>query len=256
MGEQMIGRFALAAVLFFAGSIDLATANEKLRVATEGAYPPFNFQDASGQLAGFDVDIAKALCQQMVVDCTFVAVPWTEIVQGLSDDKYDMIVASMAFTEERAKKMEFSAPYYRSHSVLVGDAEKFQDSAPAALSGVRIAAAQDTIQAEYLQKAYGASKAVLAKDQPGAQRLLLDNQADLLIGDAIELLSFLQTTEGARFGYVGDPISSEFLQSSAHITAKKGNSALIQKVNAALKQIKLNGVYDRINDAYFPFSIY
>ncbi|MFS8054134.1 transporter substrate-binding domain-containing protein [Rhizobium sp. BR 317] len=251
----MIARLVFIAI-FFAGSFGLATAGDQLRIATEGAYPPFNFKDTSGHLAGFDVDIAKALCEQMKTECSLVAVPWTEIIQGLADDKYDLIVASMAFTEERAQKMEFSAPYYRSHSVLIGDAEKFQDSAPAALAGVRIAAATGTIQAEYLQKAYGASKTVLTKDQPAAQRLLLDNQADLLIGDAIELLSFLQTPEGARFGYVGDPISTDFLQSSAHITAKKGNAALIQKVNDALKQIKLNGVYDRINDAYFPFSIY
>jgi polar amino acid transport system substrate-binding protein len=66
----------------------------------------------------------------------------------------------------------------------------------------------------------------------------------------------MQTPEGSEYGYVGDPISSEFLQSSAHITAKKGNTALVLKVNEGLKQIKLNGVYDKINDQYFPFSIY
>jgi polar amino acid transport system substrate-binding protein len=249
-------RSTILAIGFLLIAASAASSTEHLRVATEGAYPPFNFVDDSGTLKGFDVDIAKALCTQLHADCTFQTVAWDQIIEGLEADKYDLVVASMAYTKERAERMEFSSPYYRSHSVLIGDADRFTDSAPAALAGVRIAAAKGTIQADYAQQAYKQSITVLAKDQPSAQKLLEEKKADLLIGDAIELLSFMQTPEGSEYGYVGDPISSEFLQSSAHITAKKGNTALVLKVNEGLKQIKLNGVYDKINDQYFPFSIY
>jgi polar amino acid transport system substrate-binding protein len=233
-----------------------AFSAERLRIATEGAYPPFNFIDDTGALRGFDVDIAKALCDQLHADCTFQTIAWDRIIDGLAEDKYDLVVASMAFTKERAERMEYSTPYYRSHSVLIGKADAYADSSPAALVGVRIAAAEGTIQADYAKQAYKDSITVLAKDQPSAQKLLEENDADLLIGDAIELLSFMQTPRGSEYGYVGDPISSDFLQSSAHITARKGNTALVQRVNEALKQIKLNGAYDKINDQYFPFSIY
>jgi polar amino acid transport system substrate-binding protein len=227
---------------------------ETLRIATEGAYPPFNFiQD--GELKGFDVDIAKAICAKMSVECAFQAVAWNDIIAGLEANKYDLIVASMAYSKERAARIDFSEPYYRSHSVLVGD-EKFQDSSPEALAGARIAVESGTIQAEYLKKAYSKSTILLGEDQPAARRLLIEKKADLLIGDAIELLTFMETPEGSAYSYVGDPISSDFLQSSAHITAHKGNQALLTRVNTALKEIKLNGTYDRINDAYFPFSIY
>jgi polar amino acid transport system substrate-binding protein len=227
---------------------------ETLRVATEGAYPPFNFIE-KGELKGFDVDIAKAVCAKMSVECTFQAVAWNDIIKGLEDNQYDLIVASMAYSKDRAARIDFSEPYYRSHSVLVGD-EKYQDSSPEALAGVRIAVESGTIQAEYLKKAYSKSTILLGEDQPAARRLLLDKKADLLIGDAIELLTFMETPEGSAYSYVGDPISSDFLQSSAHITAHKGNQALLARVNAALQEIKLNGTYDKINDAYFPFSIY
>jgi ABC-type amino acid transport substrate-binding protein len=230
------------------------SAAERLHIATEGAYPPFNFIEA-GELKGFDVDIAKALCAKMSADCTYEAVPWTQIIEGLEADRYDLIVASMAYTKERSARMEFSKPYYRSHSVLIGD-EKYQDSSPSALAGVSIAAGKNTIQADYLTQAYTKSVVVLADDQPAAQRLLVEKKTELLIGDAIELLSFMETPAGQAFAYVGDPISSEFLQSSAHITARKGNTALIGEVDAALKEIKLDGTYDRINDTYFPFNIY
>lgn len=249
----MFRLFALAIGITIAVSAGASHA-DSLRIATEGAYPPFNFVE-SGELKGFDVDIAKALCAKMSADCTFQAVPWKEIIEGLEGNQYDLIVASMAYTKERAARIDFSSPYYRSHSVLIGN-ETFQDSAPDALAGVRIAAEAGTIQAEYLKSAYTKSTIVLADDQPAAQRLLIDKKADLLIGDAIELLTFMETPQGAVFSYVGDPISSDFLQSSAHITAHKGNKALIERVNAALKEIKLDGTYDRINDSYFPFSIY
>jgi len=249
MVRQLSIAFGLA-TLFAAGVVHAET----LKIATEGAYPPFNFID-KGELKGFDVDIAKAICAKMSADCTFQAVPWNDIIAGLEANKYDLIVASMAYSKERAARIDFSEPYYRSHSVLVGD-EKFQDSSPEALAGVRIAVESGTIQAEYLKKAYSKSTILLGEDQPAARRLLIEKKADLLIGDAIELLTFMETPEGSAYSYVGDPISSEFLQSSAHITAHKGNRALLARVNAALKDIKLNGTYDRINDAYFPFNIY
>ncbi len=234
-----------------------ATADElKLKVATEGAYPPFNSLDASGNLVGFDVDIAKALCQQMNATCSFVAVPWDDIIGRLEKNEYDLVVASMSLTEERAKRMEYSAPYYRSHSAFAADPNRFKDISPAALKGFRIAAGSQTIQSEYLKKNYPDSKIILTKDQPEAQKLLQAGEVDLILADSIDLLTFLQAPESSKFDYVGDPVTNDFLKSSAHITAHKGNAELIKKVNVALDQIRLNGTYDRINNAYFPFSIY
>jgi ABC-type amino acid transport substrate-binding protein len=244
----------IAMVLTMAGA---AKADElKLRVATEGAYPPFNSIDASGNLVGFDVDIAKALCQEIKATCSFVAVPWDDIINRLEKDEYDLVVASMSFTEERAKRMEYSASYYRSHSAFAGDPSRFKDISPAALKSFRIAAGSNTIQSEYLQKTYPDSKIVLTKDEPEAQRLLQAGEVDLVLADSIDLMTFLQSPENSKFDYVGDPVTNGFLKSSAHITAHKGNAELIKKVNDALDQIRLNGTYDRINNTYFPFSIY
>lgn len=246
-------------LLFFGFLVSISTsahAADRLRIATEGAYPPFNMVAEDGTLKGFDVDIAEALCAKMKAECTFEAVEWSKIIDGLENNSYDLIVASMAYTKERAARVEFSVPYYRSHSVLVGDAEKYAESTPDAVAGAKIAAAEGTIQSDYMKQTYTKSSHLLAKDQPAAQQLLITHKADMLIGDAIELLSFMQTEEGSAFGYIGDPISSEFLQSSAHIAAQKGQTELVGKINEAIKDMKLDGTYDKINDAYFPFSIY
>jgi ABC-type amino acid transport substrate-binding protein len=254
MKTTILAAVTIAAALTFASAAK--ADGMKLRVATEGAYPPFNSLDASGNLVGFDVDIAKALCQEMKADCSFIAVPWDNIINRLEKNEYDLVVASMSFTEERAKRMEYSASYYRSHSAFAGDPSRFHDISPAALKGFRIAAGSATIQSEYLQKTYPESKIVLTKDEPEAQKLLQAGEVDLVLADSIDLMTFLQSPENSKFDYVGDPVTNGFLKSSAHITAHKGNTELIKKVNDALDQIHLNGTYDRINNIYFPFSIY
>jgi ABC-type amino acid transport substrate-binding protein len=250
-------RFFATVFLGLAVAFPALADDAVLRIGTEGAYPPFNYIDEKGELGGFDVDIAKALCKEMQKTCSFVAVPWVEIIEGLEQNKYDLIVASMAFTEERAKRIAYSDPYYRSHAVFIGDAKRYQDISPEGLKGARIGAGTGTMQAQYLQKVYAAgSKLILAKDQPEAQKLLEEGKVDLVLGDAIELMSFLEKPEGTNFEFIGDPVTNDFLQSTSHVTARKSDTALVQDVNAALKRIRLNGTYDRINDAYFPFSIF
>lgn len=254
----MTTRRMLAAILLTLASVGPTLADDPvLRIGTEGAYPPFNFIDDKGELAGFDVDIAKALCKEMHRTCSFVAVPWVEIIDGLEQNKYDLIVASMAYTEERAKRIAYSDPYYRSHAVFVGDPKTYQDISPEGLAGLRIAAGAGTMQAEYLAKVYAAkSTVVLGKDQPEAQAMLQQGKADLVLGDAIELMNFLESTDGSNFDFIGDPVTNDFLQSTSHVTVRKSDTVLLEQINDSIKKIRLNGTYDRINDVYFPFSIY
>ncbi|TCM52130.1 amino acid ABC transporter substrate-binding protein (PAAT family) [Rhizobium sp. PP-F2F-G48] len=253
----MIRRCLIAALLLGLVAAGPTLADDPvLRIGTEGAYPPFNFVNDKGELAGFDVDIAKALCKEMGRTCTFVATPWSEIIEGLEQNKYDLMVSSMAYTEERAKRIAYSEPYYRSHAVFIGDPKKYQDISPEGLAGARITAGKGTMQAQYLAKVYGKSTLVLGEDQPEAQALLEQGKADLMLGDAIELMSFLESGEGSAFEFIGDPVTNDFLQSTAHVTARKSDTALLEQVNAAIKKTRLDGSYERINDVYFPFSIY
>ena len=231
-------------------------AAENLRIATEGAYPPFNFIDDKGELAGFDVDIAKALCADLKVECTLTAVPWEHILVGLVAGEYDVVVASLAYSEERAAIIDFTEPYYRSYSAFVADPTVFTTTTAEALAGKRIATNTGTIQSDFIEKYYPDSILVTTADQPEAYRLLAAGDVDLMMGDAIEQLSFLESPEGAPFSYVGDPVAGEYVQTSARIAVQKGNAALQARINAALNNIRLDGTYDRINDAYFPFSIY
>ena len=98
-------------VLFaFASSV---SANEwdKIRIGVEGAYPPFSSVEKDGTLIGFDIDIARALCQEIGAECVLVPQDWDGIIPALLARKYDAIIASMSITEERKKKVAFSEKY-------------------------------------------------------------------------------------------------------------------------------------------------
>jgi len=99
----------------------------QLRIATEGAYPPFNAIDKDGNLVGFDVDIANALCDHMHASCTIEAQAWDGIIPGLLDRKYDAIVASMSITEKRREQVNFTDKYAGSDTVLPADAPYADD---------------------------------------------------------------------------------------------------------------------------------
>jgi polar amino acid transport system substrate-binding protein len=97
---------------------------EKLRIATEGAYAPFNFIDANGKPQGFDVDIALALCEKMQAECEIVAQDWDGIIPGLQARRYDAIVASMSITAERERVVAFTQPYYSNVLAFIGPKEQ------------------------------------------------------------------------------------------------------------------------------------
>ena len=84
------------------------TTGKTIRIATEGAYPPFNYTNADGSLSGFDVDVANALCEQMQANCEIVAQDWDGIIPGLLAQKYDAVIAGMSITAERQEKVDFS----------------------------------------------------------------------------------------------------------------------------------------------------
>ena len=111
---------ALVAACLLAAPV---TAKEwkTVRFGVEGAYPPFSWTDASGEIKGFDIDLANALCQQMAVRCELVAQDWDGMIPALLSRKYDAIMSSMNITDERRQKVDFSQVYYMMQNRFVGD---------------------------------------------------------------------------------------------------------------------------------------
>lgn len=250
----------LAAAMIVTAAFGVAEAKEwkKVRIGTEGAYPPFNYFDSNNELQGFDVDIAKALCEQMKVECEFVAQDWEGIIPALIANKYDAIVASMSITPERMEKVDFSNKYYSTPPALIAP----KDSAlaatdPGALEGKTIGAQASTTHATFLEDVYKGSTIKLYGTQDEANLDLASGRLDAVAADSVVLSEWLKTSDGACCKMVGamenDP---KYFGEGAGIAIRKGEDDLKKMLNDALAAIIENGTYKQINDKYFDFSVY
>lgn len=228
-----------------------------LRIGTEGAYPPFNFLDASGKVEGFEIDLSNLLCERMKVRCEFVVQDWDGIIPALVVGKYDAIVAAMSITPERLKTIDFTNPYYRASSIFIAPGESAIDGTAGALKGKTIGVQRASTDANYLSKAFGDEVTVAAYDT--IDNLNLDLQAgrvDAILIGRIAGQVWLGKPENAEFKQVGDAVyDPQVYGPGVGIGLRKGENELRDAFNRAIAEILADGSYDALNRKYFPFSI-
>jgi polar amino acid transport system substrate-binding protein len=260
-GNKMTNRLKrsfVAVTLLIVGTFS-AGAAEKLKIATEGAYPPFNSMTADGKVVGFDVDIANALCEKMKVECEIVTQDWDGIIPGLVAKKYDAIIASMSITEERRKLVDFSNPYYKSALTFVGKkGSGMKDITADALKGKTVGAQAGTTQADYITAAF---PDVELKSYPTQDEVNLDlanGRIDLGVSDLFPMLDWVANgKDGSCCELIGAPVlDAKYAGEGAGITFRQEDDVLRETFNKALEAILADGTYKAINAKYFAIDIY
>ena len=246
-------RLASACAMVIAGMSGAQA--EVLRIATEGAYPPFNYVDSDNKLHGFDVDIANALCERMKVQCTIVAQDWEGIIPALMAKKYDAVVASMIATDERKKKIAFTNHYYRTPlSIAVAKDSKVTD-AQTNFKGLAVGAQSSSTQAIYAEEHYGPAGADV-KFYPTldeANSDLVSGRIDGVIADKFPLLAWAESAGKDCCKVIGDVNGTT---ADASIAVRQDDNALRERLNKALDEIVADGTYKKISSRYFAFDIY
>ncbi|CAM3771065.1 transporter substrate-binding domain-containing protein [Parendozoicomonas haliclonae] len=230
-----------------------AMAADKIKIATEGAWAPFNFVNEQGQLAGFDVDIANALCAKMKVECEIVGQDWDGMIPALKVRKFDAIVASMSITEERLRQVDFTDHYYSGGLRFMGPEGKELDTSKVGLKGKVIGAQRSTVGGMYLED--NLADVVDIKLYDTQEAVYLDLQAGRLdgaIADELPAYDWLNGDNGKGFEFKGEA----FAKNDKIGIAIRKKDELKEKFNQALKEIRADGTYEKINAKYFPFSIY
>ena len=245
-----------AVIALFAGSA--MAEGEKLVIGTEGAYPPFNNLESDGTLTGFDVDIAKALCEEMKAECTFVTQDWDGIIPALIAKKFDAIIASMSITEERKQQVDFSKKYYNTPpAIAVPKDSELTEATEAALAGKIIGAQASTTHSNYAEAHRKESE---IKRYPTADEYKLDvanGRVDAVVDDVVVLSEWLKTEDGACCKLLGTlPIDPVINGEGAGIAVRKGETELADKFTAAIAAIRESGKYQEINAKYFAFDVY
>lgn len=252
---RKIHRLALAAaIVAFAAGAAGAKEWTKVRIGTEGAYPPFNELTSGGELVGFDIDIAKALCEKMKVECEFVTQDWDGIIPALLAGKYDAIIASMSATEERRQTIDFSDKYYSTPSAFLARKDGVTDVSPAGLAGKAVGAQSSTIQANHLEENYKDSEIKLYGTQDEVFLDLASGRLDALLVDKIVGTEWLEKKEdGKCCQLAGEDIK---IGEGVAVGLRKEDQDLKEMFNKALAEIRADGTYETINKKYFPFDIY
>jgi polar amino acid transport system substrate-binding protein len=193
----------------------------------------------------------------MKVKCTFVAQDWDGIIPALLANKYDAIVASMSITEERPKKVAFTQKYYTTGGQFVVKKGGDGDVSVAVLKGKTVGAQRQTTHSSYLEDNYPDSSLKFYATQDEANLDLVSGRLDAVLADFTVLYDWLQTEDGSAFEFVGEPITeSKWYGAGEAIAIRKENKELLAMFNKALDEIFADGTYKKINDGYFPFSIY
>jgi arginine/ornithine transport system substrate-binding protein len=257
-------RITLAATLL-AALLPLATPSQaqapdwkKVRIAVEGAYPPFSEIGPDGKIKGFDIDIANALCAEMKAECTLINQEWDGMIPALQARKFDAIIAQMSITEERQRSVLFTDKYANTPAWLVAKAGTKPEQTAAAWKGKRIGVQRTTTHDRYATEVYKQSEIIRYAKQDELYLDLAAGRLDAILCDSIAVdLGFLKTPAGKGFAQVGGPIDDpKIFGIGAGIAVRKGDAALQQKFNAAIKAIRANGTYKKLQDKYFSFDIY
>lgn len=230
-----------------------------VRIGTEGAYPPFNFTTKDGKLAGFDVDIAKALCKEMGAKIVLVAQDWDGMIPALNAKKYDAIIASMSITPERQKKIAFSGKYYQTPARFITKKGAMATFSDEAMEGKTVGVQRATIHDKYLSDNY---KSVKIKRYGTLDEVYLDlvaGRLDLLLADSVVTDdAFLKKhAKGKDYQFIGPSLTDvKWFGVGAGIGIRKEDKDLVEMFNKAIMAIRANGTYKKIQDKYFDFDVY
>lgn len=253
--KKWIALFAVATIVFSSGA---ALAAQKLRIAIEGAYRPFNYVDPNGQLQGFDVDIAHALCNAMGTECVLVQQDWDGMIPGLLAKKFDVICSSMSITEKRKEAVNFTDPYYQAPPRFVAHKGSGLVVSKEGLKGKTIGVQRAATYADYLKDTYGDTITIKYYDTVEDHNLdLVAGRVDAVLAQSVYMSQWLATPEGKDFQFFGEPILvKKYIGAGAGIAVRKEDTELLKQLNAALHEIIANGTHKKLADKYFTVDIY
>ena len=229
-----------------------AFAADKVRIATEGAYAPWNFLDDDGKLAGFEIDLGNALCAEAKLDCEFKANEWDSIIPNLIAGNYDIIMAGMSVTEERKQKIAFSNEYFPvTKSMMAAESGKTFDMDN--LKGMKIGVQGATVQADWLNANLAEGNTIKSFEKPdqSVADLMAGNIDLLLAGDGY--LDEIVASSKGKLEFVG---SGYDIGGGVAIGMRQADKELAGKFNAAIETLKANGTVDSLIKKYFKKGPY
>ena len=231
------------------------TRRAALRFLTDSDYPPFNYTDQEGQLAGFNVELARAICLELSAACDIQTRPWDQLLPALKRGEADAVIASHAVTPRLLSEFDVSERYYQMPARFAGRIGRaFADVSPGGLDGAKIAVTKGTAHEAYLRAMFTLS-AIQTHDNPELARdAVITGNADLLFDDGIGLAFWLLgTASKACCEFKGGPFfEPRYFGDGVGITINRHDPDLKAQLNAALKRLRDTGRQEELVSRSFP----
>jgi octopine/nopaline transport system substrate-binding protein len=270
--------FALAGAAALASMTLSADAQQRqVRIATEGAYRPWNFTDAGGQLIGFELDLARDLCRRMNAECTIVAQDWDGIIPALQQRRYDAIMAGMSITDRRLETIDFAGPYASDATVFsalksspfaqiaagqpldmaeVSAEEKATiDGLAQQLRGRAVGVQVSTIQQQFLEQLM---PGVTVRTYDATDNIFLDlasGRIDAALVDRAATNAFLGSEQGRNVQVFGPAFTRGVLGRGVGVGLRKGEGELKQAFEQAIAAARADGTITRLSNQWFGYDI-
>jgi polar amino acid transport system substrate-binding protein len=230
-----------------------------IRFATEVDYPPFNFAGADGNPVGFNVELARLICDELKIPCTIQMRRFDTLLTSLGENRSDAVAASIAVTAQTRERADFSDPYYRPAGRFVARRQAvLGDIRVEQLEGKKIAVVAGTAHDEYARALFTEADIRRYPTADVAREALRRGDVDLLFADAFELSFWLNGSDsGNCCAFVGGPyMESRLFGEGIGIAVKRGNDTLRLAFNWALFRLWEKGKFTELWLRYFPVNPY
>lgn len=240
-----------------------AWAQDTLRIGMEGAYPPFNSTDSSGEIVGFEVDLANELCKRTGMTCEIMQQDWDGTIPALLNKRYDGAMGGMSITEERLKQIAFSVPYTDTPVWFVGakdgllkDAETLADI-HAALKGKTIGVQRSTIHQNFLEAEFKDASVKLYDTVDDLNFDLVSGRIDAGLADSISWDAFLKSDNGKAFAHFGPTLTGKdnpLFGAGIGIALRQEDKDLKAKLDEAIESMKADGSLTALSIQWFGYD--
>lgn len=269
---------ALAMSPFLIGTAIAQNLPDHITIATEGAYPPWNYTDAAGGLTGYEIDLTKLLCERTKVKCELVAQEWSGIIPGLTVGKYNAIIASVGVTEERKKIVAFSKPYAKAPNGFLTSSDNALKDLPdagqsfdlvnsAKEAEAALGALKEKLAGKVIGVQTGSTAATFAsqyfkgldvREYPSFEQLGLELTAgriDLAVANVTAFKAVIDASPG-QLTFTGPTFSGGVLGlGTTNVVVRQGDDALRAAFDAAITAVNKDGTNKALTEKWFGVDI-
>ncbi|MBN9669299.1 transporter substrate-binding domain-containing protein [Labrenzia aggregata] len=235
-----------------------ASVPDKIQFLASDGYPPFVFRDPQGRLTGFNVDLARALCQELGSSCALRIKNFDVLLAALDEEEGDAIISGLSRNLPAAQDLNFTEDYLKLPARFIVPADRAETFDEQRLDGVAIAVVAGTRYEAFAQRFWPKANILSLDTETEAREAVKSGPADAHFGDGLSLSFWLpsQAADGCCVFAGGPWLEPDYFNEGLAIATRPDDPERAAALNYALRQLQQKGIYRELYLRYFPMSFY